>query len=269
VPTPYLEPPLRETFDAWIEAGVERYSPPLEFSEIRRGAQALSALYVERRPAGEIAARSVRGRGKRAALATYFAPLHFLTVHHALAALDCERAAPIRRVFDLGCGSGATGAAIATALPTAPGIVALDVSGWALGEAEATCAAFGLRCSRRRGTLPRGFPRVGPDDWIALGWVVNELEEGARNSLLVRLRGALETGARLLLAEPLSERASPWWGEWTDALQPLGAVEEQFRVEIERPEWIESLDRATRLDHRSIGARLLFASGTGGRRRRP
>ena len=66
----------------------------------------------------------------------------------------------------------------------------------------------------------------------------------------------------------LSERARPWWSECTDALQPLGAVEEQFRIEIERPEWIESLDRATRLDHRSIGARLLFASGTGSSRRR-
>jgi SAM-dependent methyltransferase len=267
--TPYLEPTLRETFDAWIEASVARYSPPLEFSEIRRGAQALSALYVERRPAGEIAARSIRGRGKRAALATYFAPLHFLTVHHALAALDRERATPVRRVLDLGCGSGATGAAIAATLPTAPGIVALDVSGWALGEAEATYAAFGLHCSKRRGALPGAFPRVGPHDWIALGWVVNELEERARSSLLARLRSALEVGATLLLVEPLSERASPWWADWADALRPLGAVEEQFRTEIERPEWIESLDRATRLDHRTLGARLLFATGAGARRRRP
>jgi hypothetical protein len=264
-----LEPPLRETFDAWLEASVGRYSPPLEFSEIRRGAQALSTLYVERRPAGEIAARAVRGHGKRAALATYFAPLHFLTVHHALSALQPERAEPTRRVHDLGCGSGATGAAVASALSAPPAIAALDVSGWALGEAEATYAAFGLGCSRRRAALPDAFPRVGPNDWIALGWVVNELEPEARSSLLGRLCRALASGASLLLAEPLSERASPWWSEWAEALKPLGAVEEQLRIELERPEWIESLDRATRLDHRTLGARLLYAANEPARRPDP
>jgi SAM-dependent methyltransferase len=267
VETPYLESPLREAFDAWLETTVARYSPPLAFAEIRRGAQALSSLYVERRRSGAIAARSVRGRGKRAALATYFAPLHFLTVHHALGAFDLRAAEPIRRVLDLGCGSGATGAAIATARlappgavePDPPRVVALDVSGWALGEAEATYAAFGLGCRMRRGALPGSFPRVGPSDLIALGWVVNELDDRGRTTLLGRLRGALESGASLLLAEPLSERPSPWWSEWAEALAPLGAAEEWVRTEIERPNWIASLDRATRLDHRTLGARVLCA----------
>jgi SAM-dependent methyltransferase len=259
--TPYLEPPLREAFDAWVEASIGRYSPPLEFAEIRKGAQALSSLYVERRPAGEIAARAVRGRGKRAALATYFAPLHFLTVHHALGAIDLAGPRQIRRVLDLGCGSGATGAAIATARPVPPGVVAVDASGWALGEAEATYAAFGLSCRRRRGSLPRAFPRVGRNDCIALGWVVNELEAADRRALLARLQSALELGTSLLLAEPLSERPSPWWAEWAEALKPFGAAEMRFRTAIERPDWIESLDRATRLDHRIIGARLLYAAG--------
>jgi SAM-dependent methyltransferase len=264
--TPYLDPPLREIFDAWLAGAVRRHMPPLEFAEIRKGAQALSSLYVERRPLGEIAARAVRGRGKRAALASYFAPLHFLTIHHALRPLDLTGAERPRRVLDLGCGTGATGAAIATAHAEPPRILALDASGWALGEAEATCAAFDLRGRVRRGSLPGAFPRVGAGDLVALGWVVNELDEEARRGLLARLREALASGASLLLAEALSERPSPWWDEWTETLAPGGATSELFRTEIERPDWIESLDRATRLDHRRIGARLLVALG-GGRAR--
>jgi hypothetical protein len=264
--TPYLEPPLRGAFDAWLEGAVGRYMPLLQFAEIRKGALALSSLYVERRRAGEIAARAVRGRGKRAAFATYFAPLHFLTIHHALRALDLAGAGPVRRVLDLGCGSGATGAAVASAQPEPPPLVALDASGWALGETHATCAAFGLRCRKRRGRLPGAFPRVGAGDVVALGWVVNELDEEARGGLLVRLHGALESGASLLLAEPLSERPSPWWKEWCESLAAGGVTPEIFRSEIERPAWIESLDRATRLDHRTLGARLLWAPG--GRRPR-
>ncbi|MEN6631590.1 MAG: hypothetical protein ABFD84_04115, partial [Candidatus Polarisedimenticolia bacterium] len=70
---PYLEPPLREAFDAWLEGTVSRFVPPLTFTELRKGAQALSTLYVERRGGGGLATRAIEGTGKRAALATYFA----------------------------------------------------------------------------------------------------------------------------------------------------------------------------------------------------
>ena len=151
---PYLEPPLRERFDAWLESARARYAPPLELAEIRKGVQALSSLWVERRAAGHLAARAVEGAGKRAALATYYGPLHFLVLHHALRGLQPQT--DVRRLFDLGCGTGATGAALATALPAPPTIVGSDVSGWALGEAARTWSAFGLAGRTRRTRLRKG-----------------------------------------------------------------------------------------------------------------
>ena len=207
--TPYLEPPLRDRFDAWLHAAIARYSPPLEFAEIRKGAQALSSLWVERRAAGALAARAIRGQGKRAAIATYFAPLHFLTVHHALDELYPGRTLRIRRLLDLGCGTGATGAAIASSAEKPCPLSAVDVSGWALGEAEATWVAFEIEGRKRRGALPRALPRAGAGDLIALGWVVNELAAAARLTLDMMYHGAalddiverLKTVEKLQLSE--------------------------------------------------------------------
>lgn len=84
---PYLAGALRAAFDAWLADTVRRHSRVLEFREIRRGVQAVSALYVQRREGADLAARAIEGRGKRAALATFYAPLHFLTAHHLLAGL--------------------------------------------------------------------------------------------------------------------------------------------------------------------------------------
>jgi SAM-dependent methyltransferase len=275
--TPYLEPPLRERFDRWLAEAIARYAPPLAFAEVRKGVQALSALWVEHRAEGELAARAVRGAGKRAALATYFAPLHFLTAYHAGPAPGAARPGAVRRVLDLGCGSGATGAAIAARLTAAlrdavppagasrdesPRVIGLDVSGWALSEARHTYAGFGLDARTRRARLPEALPRAVSGDLIALGWAVNELDPAARSELRARLARALDAGAALFVAEPLSTRVSPWWDDWARSLEPHGARCEIVRFELERPAWIESLDRASRLDHRTLGARVLRAPST-------
>ena len=145
-----FEPALQAAFERWIETTVRRFVPPLTPSEVRRGVQALSRLYVERRGAGRLAARALDGAAKRAALATYYAPLHFLAAWPAALALaracaaadaaddaqgDLVRSArAVRRwrVHDLGCGTGAVGAAAALALASVFGtasVHALDLSG--------------------------------------------------------------------------------------------------------------------------------------------
>ena len=75
---------MRAAYDAWQERALARFLPPLRFPELRRGVQALSSLYVERRGGGDLAARSLEGAAKRAAFACFYAPLHFLTLFHAL-----------------------------------------------------------------------------------------------------------------------------------------------------------------------------------------
>jgi SAM-dependent methyltransferase len=228
----------------------------LEFKEIRKGAQALSWLYVERRAGADLAARAVEGRGKRAALATYYAPLHFLATHYALAGIGPSRFGAVRRVVDLGCGTGAAGAAVARMLDVAD-VVAIDRSGFALSEARHTYAAFGLLAQTKRALLPDAAPRPQAGDLWVLGWAVNELDAGARDGLGARVVGALQRGVRLLLLEPLAGGVSPWWAEWCSALGAHGVVDFESKTRIVQPEWIARLDRAAALDHRVVGARVL------------
>ncbi len=261
--TSYLEGPLRAAFDAWLEAARARCAPPLTFAEIRKGVQALSSLYVERRGGGGLAARAVDGAGKRAAFATYYAPLHFLAAHYALEQIAPATLQGVDTVHDLGCGTGAAGAAAAAACRAGSvSLHLLDVSGWALGEARHTARAFGLASKTRRGALPGAFPKAGRGDLVVLGWAVNELDEPAREALLRTLEAAVARGARVLVLEPLARAAAPWLAAWAARLAPLGVTGSLVKREIDRPPWIAQLDDASGLDHREIGARVLAGPAT-------
>jgi len=256
-PRPYLDEPLRADFDRWLEETAQRYSPPLAFREIRRGVQALSSLYVERRVGGDLSARAHRGAGKRAALATYFAPLHFLTAHHALNALAGESWTPPSRIWDLGCGTGALGAALARGFETVPEVIAIDRSGFALREARHTYRAFGIYARTRRGRLPAALPPAAAGELWSFGFVLNELEEDARATSLNSVSEALELGVRLFIVEPLAGPVTPWWSRWCEKLARFGVMEHLVKRAINRPEWIGRLDRASRLNHRIVGCRVL------------
>src|SRR5262245_61680697 len=96
---------LSDPLSRWLVALQERHGRGLTFQEIRRGLQALSSLYVDRRcRIGSGAA--LDGAGKRAAFALFYAPLHFLLVRRIVQALGAA-APPPRRILDLGCGTGA------------------------------------------------------------------------------------------------------------------------------------------------------------------
>jgi hypothetical protein len=258
---PYLEGEVRARFDAWLAAAVARHEPPLRFREVRRGVQALSHLYVEGRVGSDLAARASEGRAKRAALATCFAPLHFLATRYAAEALDPAQLARVARIVDLGCGTGAAGAALAGACRERPRLLAIDRSGWALGEARHTYAAFGLHARTLRRRLPGGLPAARRGDLWLLGWMLNELAEAERQELLERLEQAQAAGAALLVLEPLAGRLVPWWPGVLRRFAPAGARAAEVKRRILRPERIAALDAASGLDHRVVGARLMFVPG--------
>jgi hypothetical protein len=238
---------------------VERVAP-LSLRDVRKGVQSVSAVYVEGRARGALAARAAGGPARRAALATYFAPLHFLSALHA-AREQAATLAGVDEILDLGCGTGAAGAAAAVALGGGARVLGLDRSGWALREARFTYAAFGLRARTRRARLPRALPALGPRRLAVLGWMANELEAGEREALVEALERGIGRGARILWLEPLSGRVSPWWDDVAARLRPLGVAGAQSRTAPRRPDWVARLDAASGLDHREIGARVLAGPG--------
>jgi hypothetical protein len=246
---------VQDTFWAALE---QRHLAELTFPEVRRALQALSALYVggrQKLPHGA----ALDGRGKRAAFALYFGPLHLLTVADIVRDLGWAKAGPPRRILDLGCGTGAAGAA--WALACGAEILGIDQSGWALEEAAWTWRALGLRGTPRRGNLTELQPRQ--DDGVLAGWSVNEVSNAAREALLPRLLEAGARGLPVLIVEPIARTPVPWWSLWSEAFRAAGGRDDAWRFPGELPELVERLGRAAGLDPRERTARSLALWSTG------
>jgi len=244
-----------DPFPAWVDALQARHRRDLTFAEVRKGLQALSSLYVERR--GRLGTgAALEGAGKRAAFALYYGPQHFLLTRAIVRALapEATRRGP---VLDLGCGTGAAGAA--WALETGGRLAGVDRSGWAVEETRWTLGRLGLEGAAHKGdaaaeAIPGGAA-------VLAAFLVNELEAAARARLLVRLRAAAAEGTRVLVIEPLARRALGWWDSWAEAFAQDGGRADEWRLEAEMPESVTLLGRAAGLDPRRLGARSLFLPG--------
>jgi SAM-dependent methyltransferase len=242
---------------AWLDALEKRHLEHLTFAEIRRALQALSSLYVERRERlGSGAA--LESAGKRAAFALYYGPLHFLLVREIVRALGAA-SPPVGRVIDLGCGTGAAGAAWAVEAGRAT-VEGVDRSGWAVDEARWTLARLGLRGDARRGDV-HAVPMPAGRAAVLAAFIVNELGEADREHLRDRLLGAAESGARVLVIEPLARRALPWWPAWEEAFVGRGGRADEWRFPARLPPLVAKLDRAAGLDHRELTGRSLWLPG--------
>src|SRR4030095_13703579 len=113
-----------DVFLGWMTALEARHLADLRVPEVTRALRALSSAYVERR--GAIArGAALEGAGKRAAFALFYAPLHFLATQLVVRELRAHSPAP-HDLIDLGCGTGAAGAAWALECPPQPRIMGGD-----------------------------------------------------------------------------------------------------------------------------------------------
>ena len=248
----------------WLADLEARHLRDMTTSEVARALRALSSTYVERR-----ARLSDRGAfdtaGKRAAYALYYAPRRFLTVTHVLAAVGAP-ATPLH-VVDLGCGTGAAGAAWAVHAGAGSSVLGVDVHPWALEEARATLRDFGLQGQTRRLAASaaaslwkdgRGRGEAPRVTGIALSYVVNELGSDERATLLTAVMEAARHGTRVFVMEPLSRRTSPWWNGWVDTFVAAGGRADEWRVHIEPPPITLALGVATGLDAVAATGRTLW-----------
>ena len=237
-----------------------RYLRDLTFQEVARALRALSSCYVERR--GRLASgRALEGSGKRAAFAAFYAPLHFLITAHIASAVRAELS-PGTTLVDLGCGTGAAGAAWALVAGAGVDILGVDRSAWAAHEAEWTWRTMGIRGRAVRTDAARlRWPRARHAALAA--FAINELTPSARDGLRQRLVQAAAEGHDVLVIEPLAGAAAPWWEEWVQAFAAVGGEHRTWRAGARLPELVARLDRASGLNHRELTARSLHAGARG------
>ena len=127
-------------------------SPTCTLPEVGRALRALSSCYVERRSRlAEGAALEGAGQTRRLRAVLRPSPLPGDRPHRPPAGI---RGSGIREIVDLGCGTGAAGAAWALARPGAR-IAGFDRSAWAVAEANWTYRQLGLSGRATRQDLTR------------------------------------------------------------------------------------------------------------------
>ena len=248
----------------WIAPLEAKHLAELTFPEVSRALRALSSTYVERRQKlAEGAALS--GAGKRAAFALFYGPLHHLLLTHIVEQLP-GATADVRTLLDLGCGTGASGAAWANACRAqsadanregGPRVVGIDRHPWAVGEAAATYRAFKIPATIRQGDIANAVLPKGPASILA-AFTMNELAEPARDALLTRLVDRASHGDRVLIVEPLAGFVARWWNRWRDTFEAAGGRADEWRLRSELPPIVAKLDRAAGLNHREITGRSLW-----------
>ena len=247
-----------DSFFRWTTALEAKHFAELTFPEVSRALRALSSTYVERRQKLAQGA-ALSGAGKRAAFALFYGPLHHLLVRHIAANLPgATRSAPT--LIDLGCGTGASGAAWALACAQAPRVIGIDRHPWALAEAADTYRAFGIAATVRRDDVATATLPKAPAAILA-AFTLNELADAGRDALLPRLLERARQRDPVLVVEPLAGFVAPWWKKWRAAFESAGGRADEWRLRAELPPIVEKLDRAAGLNHREITGRSLWLAG--------
>jgi len=240
------------SFDKYLSELEARHLADLRFSDVTRALRALSSAYVEQRESALAHHKALDGAGKRAAFALYYGPLHFLLIDHIVREIGVTFDPGI--VVDLGCGTGVAGAAIASSQTPPLGVIGFDTHPWALDEARFTYKAFGLKSDVRRAHASKTrFP--ADTSIIVAAFVVNELTDKDRAVLLAELK---KSRKHVLIVEPISQRISPWWAQWSEEFQKLGGRADVWKARVDLPPLVKRLAKAAGLRPEMLTARSLF-----------
>ena len=252
-------------FAEWLAALEARHLADFRVQEVTRALRALSAAYVERRRAGP-ERPAVQGTldtaGKRAAFALFYAPLHFLTTYFVVRNIAAD-VPPPSPILDLGCGTGAAGAAWAIAAGAVSSVTGLDRHPWAVNEARRTYSELRLDGRARQGDIAR-IPELRPGGAIVAAYVLNELPEAARRQVEDQLLAAAGKGVQVLVLEPIARGVTPWWNATAERFRLAGGRADEWRFQVELPPMLRLFDKAAGLNHRELTARSIYCPGHGG-----
>jgi methyltransferase family protein len=245
-------------FLLWFEALERRHLENLNFSEVRRGVQAVSSLYVERRDR-LTSASLFSGAGKRAAFAMFFGPLHFLLIRQIAGALGAQIPEGAR-ILDLGCGTGVAGAAWAKATARQPSVLGIDRNPWVLRECKWTYHKLGIQGTVKNADVSK--VRIPAATAVIAAFILNELDLSVRDRFRKEFIRNAASGLPVLIVEPIARRVSSWWEDWATEWKAIGGRADKWRFHVELPERLALMDRAAGLDHRELTGRSLWLPAT-------
>jgi len=242
----------------WATALERRHLADLRLPEVTRALRALSSAYVERRERG--ARQHVHGAldsaGKRAAFSLYYAPLHFIAVTEVLRAIGAQDPAPAS-ILDLGCGTGAAGAAWALAAGSHPTVIGIDKHPWAVEEARWTLRHFGIQGRVHQGEVGRQRSWK-PGSSALAAYTLNELADADRQGVETRLLELARQGGHVLILEPLARGVTPWWSGTAARVTASGGRADEWRFSIDPPLVVRQLGEAAGLNYRELKLQTLF-----------
>jgi SAM-dependent methyltransferase len=242
----------------WVTALEARHLSDLRVSEVTKALRALSSAYVQRR--ANAVPRVMESAGKRAAFALFYAPLHFLATSLVVRALKADVPSP-RTILDIGCGTGAAGAAWAIAAGSTPTVTGMDRHPWAVAEARWSYRQLRLGGHARRGDLAR-LPPFSSGTAVVAAYVLNELPGSLRIQIEDRLIEAIDRGTRVLVLEPIARSITPWWNQTASRIEAAGGRADEWCFDVDLPPFVRLLDKAAGLDHRQLTLRSLYCAGT-------
>jgi SAM-dependent methyltransferase len=246
-------------FDDWLGDLERRHLADLRVPEVTRALRALSSAYVERR---HTVSRGgpLDSAGKRAAFALFYAPLHFLAASRVLEAIPGALDPPPSSILDVGCGTGAAGAAWAISAGGTPPVKGIDRHPWAVDEARRTYRALGITGAARQADATK-LPHLSGGSAVIAAYVLNELSRDARVRVEQHLLAAGSNGVRVLVLEPIARGVAPWWNGMARRAAALGGRSDEWRFAIDLPPLLRTFDKAAGLNHRELTVRSLWLPG--------
>src|SRR6188768_3915228 len=130
----------------------------------------------------------------------------------------------------------------------------------------------GLRGRTVRGDMVRSaenlarHPIAGrASTMVVLAWSVNELGASERSRVLASLMEAWRMGRAVLVIEPVSRRAVPWWDEWAASFASPATRVDDWAFPARLPPPLDRLDEGAGFDRDALKARSLYAAAPAGR----